>query len=69
MSRWQWLSPREREVLQTYVDVGHGPDAADILGMRHQTLKNYLQQIRRKVEARNTAQAVYILMRDRGSIR
>jgi DNA-binding NarL/FixJ family response regulator len=62
------LSERQRDVLQTYVDAGSVAATAEIMGLSAQTIKNHLWNIHRRLEVKNTAQAVYYLMRERGRI-
>lgn len=56
------LTPREAEVLDTYVMEGTTKKAAKRLGLQEQTVKNHLAHIRRKVGTSNTLQAVYKIL-------
>lgn len=56
------LTNRQIEVLETYIDAGTTRHTAKRLGISEQTVKNTLLAVRKKTGARNTLQAVYMLV-------
>lgn len=56
------LTPRQREVLELYVELGTTKEVALKLGISNQSVKNTLAAVRRKTGSKNTLQAVYKLM-------
>jgi DNA-binding CsgD family transcriptional regulator len=55
------LTPREKEILQLYVELASANAVAEVLALSPQTVKNHLYEMRKKVGAKNTSQLVYML--------
>ena len=55
------VTPAELAALQAYLDCGSVKEAAHALGVAPSTIKNHMQNVRSKLNARTTAEAVLIL--------
>jgi DNA-binding CsgD family transcriptional regulator len=56
------LSERELEVLLTYARLGRYEVAAKALGMKRNTVRQHLLNVRQKLDAVSTIQALWLVM-------
>jgi DNA-binding CsgD family transcriptional regulator len=54
-------TPRQVEVLATYVVTGSYKCAADELGIRYSTVRNHLVSLRIRLGVQTTPQAIYVM--------
>lgn len=53
------LSDRDLEILSTYARLGSQDEAAKVLGVHKQTVKNYMQSIKKKTGAVSVVQVLW----------